>query len=527
MPTNDPPPNHDQEWMEEQREEQMPPFVFPSSWRDPCMLSSVSVVDSPHANGAEFVPEGPEQEQLVACLQPNLGNFKGSAFHHVNLLANLDPSQLTVITEDVGDYTLGIVFNGGRKFTEMAKPKPWETLNTIFIPLTGSDGSFKAYQGLPDKYQEDKLGPPVIVILELTSVMRDVLLCQRILTIDDSLTLHVVLVNWDHLSWAAWILKANEPIIMSTENEIAAIGACLRYIIIKNLWEDKEVQKMIYRATRNRQDPIPRVVFKALVDSYVEYRGTKEIKYWVFYLNPPSLATTAEEWNQLHAHIRKKMICNSNISITPALSKVGNQYCTICKLDSHPTFDCSFTRDNAVFQGPTKPIVGGNFEDRQMNSSRGNIRGGRGRGGCLGWNKSNRALPEQYTDRTVMASTGTRGGSNPATDYGLTEDGAKWEGGEIPSQGDQQAVCDPEGSRIDPGMQNASRPQNVEQPSREAGPRMGQTSQEIYTQEREAASTYMLEMIDRQMSQMQRTQLQARIIAGVHQPNYRQMNDHE
>ncbi len=164
MPTNNPPPDHDQE----QREEQTPPFIFLSSWRDPHMLSSVSVADSPHANRAEFVPEGPEQEQLVTRLQPNLGNFEGSAFHHINLLVNLDPSQLTVITEDVGDYALGIVFNGGRKFTEMAKPKPWETLNTIFIPLTGGDGSFKAYQGLPDKYQEDKLGPPVIVVLELT-----------------------------------------------------------------------------------------------------------------------------------------------------------------------------------------------------------------------------------------------------------------------------------------------------------------------------------------------------------------------
>ncbi len=56
---------------------------------------------------------------------------------------------------------------------------------------------------------------------------------------------------------------------------------------------------------------------------------------------------------------------------------------------------------------------------------------------------------------------------------------------------------------------------------------MGQTSQEIYTQECEAANIYMLEMIDCQMSQMQKTQSQARIIAGVHRPNYRWTNDHE
>ncbi len=94
-------------------------------------------------------------------------------------------------------------------------------------------------------------------------------------------------------------------------------------------------------------------------------------------------------------------------------------------------------------------------------------------------------------------------------------------------QGDQGAVHDPEGSRIDPGMQNASHPQNVGQPSQEAGPRMGQTNQEIYTQECEAANTYMLAMIDCQMSQMRKTQSQARIIAGVHRPNYRRTNDHK
>ncbi|KAK0241960.1 hypothetical protein EDD85DRAFT_787505 [Armillaria nabsnona] len=92
-----------------------------------------------------------------------------------------------------------------------------------------------------------------------------------------------------------------------------------------------------------------------------------------------------------------------------ALLKVSNQYCTICKLDSHPTFNCSFMRDNAIFQGPTKPIIGGNFEDRQMNSSRG----------------------------TVTVSTGTRGGSNSATYYGLTKDGAE-----------MQAVCRMSGSLI-------------------------------------------------------------------------------
>ncbi len=197
-------------------------------------------------------------------------------------------------------------------------PSPGRPSTPLFIPLTGSDGSFKAYQGLSDKYQEDKLGPPVnhsylnsLALQEMSSY------AQHILTIDDSFALHVVPANCDHLSWAAWIFKANKPIIMGMENEIAAIGAHLRYIIIKNLWEDKEVQKMIYRVTRNHQDPISRVVFKALVDSYIEYRGVKETKYWVFYLMPPSLATTAEEWNQLHVHIRKKTICDGNISITP------------------------------------------------------------------------------------------------------------------------------------------------------------------------------------------------------------------
>ncbi|PBK59904.1 hypothetical protein ARMSODRAFT_1027030 [Armillaria solidipes] len=363
-----------------------PAFVFPSDEDDPRLQSTVSANDAPHHNSPEFVPHGPRQEKQVACLQPNLGNFEGSVFHRDDLLENLHPSQLEAVSKNLPGTVLGVLFNGGKKLNDVSRPKPWEALNSTFIPLLGNNESFKAYQGLPETITEDKLAPPYIVVIELTGEIRDVLLRQRILALDDNLALHVVPANCEVLSWAVWLFKANEPIITGSAEEIAKIGNRLRFIILQDLWADAVFRRMIYQVARNRSDPVNTVILNALVDSFVEYRGARDSKYWVFFMKPPSSTITTQEWNSLRNHIRKKTVKNGNINITPALARSGNQYCTICKLDTHPTFDCSFTRDNAVFQGPTKALVGGQYGEQQGSGSHGGGRGNRGRGGRPGRN---------------------------------------------------------------------------------------------------------------------------------------------
>lgn len=361
-------------------------FVFPEDENDARLQPTVSASDSPHRNGPDFEPHGPKQGGQVACLQPNLGNFEGSVFHRDDLLKNLHPSQLEAISKNLAGSALGVLFNGGRKLNDVSKPKPWEVLNTTFIPLLSGNETFKAYQGLPETITDDKLAPPFIVVIELTGEIRDVLLRQRVLALNDNLALHVVPADCKELSWAVWLFKANEPIITGTMEETTKIGCRLRFIILQDLWEDATFRRMVYQMARNRTDPVDEVILKVLVDSFVEYRGARSTKYWVFYLKPPSPATTTQEWNKLRDHIRKKAIRSGNISITPALSRSGNQYCTICKLDTHPTFDCSFTRNNAVFQGPTKALVGGQYDEQQGSGTRGGGRGNRGRGGRSGRN---------------------------------------------------------------------------------------------------------------------------------------------
>ncbi len=147
------------------------------------------------------------------------------------------------------------------------------------------------------------------------------------------------------------------------------IGNRLCFIILQDLWTDATLCKMIYQAARNCTDPIDTIIFNVLKDSFVKYRGARSTQYWVFFLKPLSSATTTQEWNSLRSHVRKKMINNGNISITPALPKSSNLYCTICKLDTHPTFNCSYTRGNAVFQGLTKLIVGRQYNEQQNASS--------------------------------------------------------------------------------------------------------------------------------------------------------------
>ncbi|PBK83570.1 hypothetical protein ARMGADRAFT_1089200 [Armillaria gallica] len=300
---------------------QSPVFTFPDDENDTCLQSTVSASDAPHCDGPEFMPHSPKQEGQVACLQPNLGNFEGSVFHRDDLLKNLHPSQLDAISKNLGGSALGVMFNGGRKLNDVLWPKPWEVLNTTFIPLLSNGESFKAYQGLPEKITYDKVAPLYIVVIELTGEIHDVLLCQRVLALNDSLAFHVIPADCKELSWAVWLFKANEPIIAGTKEEIVKIGDCLRFIILQDLWTDTIFRRMIYQVAKNCTDAIDMVIFNALVDSFVEYRGARDTKYWVFFLKPPSSSTTAQEWNSLHDHIWKKTIRNGNISIMPVLSK--------------------------------------------------------------------------------------------------------------------------------------------------------------------------------------------------------------
>ncbi len=280
---------------------------------------------------------------------------------------------------------MGVLFNGSRKLVDVSKPKPWEVLNKTFIPLLEGNETLKVYQGLPETVLEDKLAPPFIVVIEAAGDIRDVLLHQRILALNENLALHVVPANCEDLSWAVWLFKANEPIITGSKEEIAGIGETLRFIILRNLWEDGTFCTLLYPMTRNCTDHPMKAILDATAASYIEYREARDTQYWVLFMRPPSPATSASEWNTLHAHVRKKTIRNGNISITPALPKTGNQFCTICKLDTHPTFDCSFTRNNAMFQGPTKPLIGGQHEGRAPRG-RG---GGRGNRGCGGQSEYN------------------------------------------------------------------------------------------------------------------------------------------
>lgn len=358
-----------------------PAFVFPSNEEDPRLQSTVSASDAPHHNSPEFVPHRPRQEKQDPCLQPNLGNFESSIFHRDDLLKNLHPSQLKAVSKNLSGTVLGVLFNGGEKLNNVSRPKPWKALNLTFIPLLGNNESFKAYQGLPETITDDKFAPPYIVVIELTREIQDVLLHQRILALNDNLALHIVLANCEVLSWAVWLFKANEPIITGSVEEIAKIGNRLQFIILQDLWADTTLQRMIYQVARNHSDPINTVIFNALVDSFVEYCGARDFKYWVFFMKPPSSTTTAQEWNSLQDHIRKKMVKNGNINITPALARSSNLYCTICKLDTHPTFDCFFTRDNAIFQGPTKALVREQYEEQQGSGNHGGGHGNRERGG--------------------------------------------------------------------------------------------------------------------------------------------------
>ncbi|KAK0484272.1 hypothetical protein EDD18DRAFT_1429153 [Armillaria luteobubalina] len=355
-------------------------FAFPTNKDDFHLFTLVSANDSPHRNGTEFVPHGPKHKKQVACLQPNLGSFEGSVFHRDDILDNLDSSQLNSIQQNIGGHLLGVLFNGGKKLVDVSKPKPWEVLNKTFIPLLEGNETLKVYQGLPEMVPEDKLAPPFIVVIKATGNVRDVLLCQCILALNKNLALHIVPADCEDLSWAVWLFKANEPIITGSTEEIAEIGETLRFVILKNLWEDTAFRTMLYPMTRNRTDHPMKVILDATATSFVEYRGARDTQYWVFFMKPPSPAISTKEWNMLRAHVRKKTIRNGNINITPALPKTGNQFCTICKLDTHPTFDCSFTRNNTVFQGPTKPLIGGQHEGRAPRG-RGGGRGNRGHGG--------------------------------------------------------------------------------------------------------------------------------------------------
>ncbi len=168
---------------------------------------------SPHHNGPDFKPHGPKQEGQVACLQLNLGNFKGSVFHHEDLLKNLHPSQLEVVSKNLAGSTLGILFNGSKKIVDMLRPKSWEVLNSTFIPFLSGNETFKAYQGIPETITDDKLAPLFIVVIELAGDIQDVLLHQQILALNDSLALHIMPADCRGLSWAVWFFKANEPII--------------------------------------------------------------------------------------------------------------------------------------------------------------------------------------------------------------------------------------------------------------------------------------------------------------------------
>ncbi|PBK87023.1 hypothetical protein ARMGADRAFT_1035232 [Armillaria gallica] len=200
-------------------------------------------------------------------------------------------SQLDAVTKNIGGSTLGVLFNGGRKLNNVSKPKPWEALNITFIPLLSSNKTFKAYQGLSKTITNDKLAPSFIVIIEMTGDIWDILLHHRVLALSKSLALHIVSANCDELSWAVWPFKANEPIITRSKEEIAKIRVHLCFIILQDLWTDATFHKIIYQAARNHTDPIDRIIFDALVDSFIEYHGVKSTKYWP----PPPRSGTAFE----------------------------------------------------------------------------------------------------------------------------------------------------------------------------------------------------------------------------------------
>ncbi|KAK0476993.1 hypothetical protein IW261DRAFT_1421212 [Armillaria novae-zelandiae] len=463
-------------------------FAFPTNKDDLRLFTLVSANDSPHRNGAEFIPYGPKHEKQVACLQPNLGNFEGSVFHRDDILDNLNSSQLDSIMQNVGGYLLGVLFNGGRKLVDVSKPKPWEVLNKTFIPLLEGNETLKVYQGLPEMVPEDKLAPPFIVVIEAAGDIRDVLLRQRILALNDNLALHVVPATCKDLSWAVWLFKANEPIITGTAEEIEGIGETLRFIILKNLWEDGTFRTLLYPMTRNRMDHPTKAILDAITASYVKYRGARDTHYWVFFMKPPSLTISAKEWNILCTHVQKKTIRNGNISISPALPRTGNQFCTICKLDMHPTFDCSFTRDNTVFQGPTKPLIGGQHEGRPPRG-RGGGQGNRGRGGQSEyksrgsrgvWDRNQTWRETIYTTShnvdwsgpadwmalreqpslspwlgTVMANATAQGGDDPATDYQPANDSSvQVSGSETSQEVERDAERAPGDPERNPGSQN-------------------------------------------------------------------------
>ncbi|KAG7439681.1 uncharacterized protein BT62DRAFT_1013648 [Guyanagaster necrorhizus] len=91
---NTPPPNHNNQ-AQGQVMEQAQEFTFPANRGDMCLQSRVSVMDSPHSNGPEFVPHGPEQEGLMARLHLDASHVLDVILFHWRSAYSMIPEMLS------------------------------------------------------------------------------------------------------------------------------------------------------------------------------------------------------------------------------------------------------------------------------------------------------------------------------------------------------------------------------------------------------------------------------------------------
>jgi hypothetical protein len=362
--------------------------VPPSSFTFPTRESSMrkkpgKQVSNPHQLLPAFEPAGPDDLGPLAVFQRNTGSWEKVVLPLEFLLENLENAQRDTLMANPGSYMIFVVFNGGPKIFEVCR-NAVPTIQAKLKQYYGADIPIVRGNPLEKRHENrDKFTPPFILIAEVDNAStRDSLIRQQTFAFTSELAIHAVPIDATTRSWAIGMFRS------SRVGDTKTVGGHIRWMVMHDLWHNRDFRRLIDRATQSTSsDPLDKRVLDATqtIDArFIEHDAENPSHLWLLMIAP--CTTDFALFEEIKCYIRSKPYHDGIHTLEPyRMHDNGKRaYCVICKLETHPSFNCSFVKKDSDWWGPAEQLNSkgpAGSRGRGRNSSRGGRGNSRGRGG--------------------------------------------------------------------------------------------------------------------------------------------------
>lgn len=293
---------------------------------------------------------------------------------------------------DPRHFVLLVIFNGGPRFFEINR-KALDDITEKFEKMGGKDtiNIVRANAATaPDPNSRDKYAPPFTLIAEVHKPsLRRTLINQQTLAFSTELAVHALPANETTLSWSVGLFTT------TMRGKPDTIAETFRWVVASTLWHDDGFRTLVDRATQvQNEDSLDSRVYAATTSIDTRLIEHADGPVWLLMMAPCS--KDFKTFEMIKQYIRSKKYYERQF-LFAAHSIHGNggkhrAICVICKLDTHPSYNCSFAKRTPDWWGPKEQL---SQPPRESNRGRGRgVSRGVNRGsrrGEYGYGQSNRA----------------------------------------------------------------------------------------------------------------------------------------